>query len=149
MKTIPTELKIIGVIHSNYKTTQEAPRQGLEVLSEIEIFKEFEEGLTDIQDFTHLHLFYWLHKSKGYNLMVNTPWDTKPHGVFVTRSPHHPNPLGYSVVSLLERKENVLRVMGLDAIDGTPVIDIKPYIKKIDMKSDSISGWSENTDFKF
>jgi formylmethanofuran dehydrogenase subunit E len=149
MKTITVELKIIGKIHSKYKTVEEAPRQGLEVLSEIEIFKEFEEGLTDIQDFTHLHVFYWLHKSKGYKLMVNTPWDTKPHGVFSTRSPNHPNSLAYSVVSLLERKGNILRVMGLEAIDGTPVIDIKPYIKKLDLKNDAISGWSENIDFKF
>jgi formylmethanofuran dehydrogenase subunit E len=148
MKTIPTELKIIGIIHSPYKNVEEAPRQGAETLSEIEIYKEYEEGLTDIQDFTHLHVFYWLHKSEGYNLMVNTPWDNRPHGVFTTRSPNHPNPLAYSVVTLLERRDNVLRVLGLEAIDGTPVIDIKPYIKNLDLKNDAISGWSENIEFK-
>lgn len=149
MKKLPVELKVIGIIHSPYKTVEEAPRQGLETLSEIEIFKEYEEGLTDISDFTHLHVFYWLHKSKGYKLMVNTPWDARPHGVFTTRSPHHPNPLAYSVVSLLERRGDTLRVTGLEAIEGTPVIDIKPYIKELDAKIDAISGWSENIDFKF
>ena len=149
MKTVYNELKIIGIIHSPFKTVKECPRQGLETISEIEIFKEYEEGLTDIQDFTHLHVFYWLHKSEGYKLMVDTPWDTRPHGVFTTRSPHHPNPLAYSVATLLERRDNILRVTGLEAIEGTPVIDIKPYIKKLDLRNDAISGWSENIDFKF
>ena len=105
--------------------------------------------ITDIEEFSHLHIFYWLHKSNDYNLMVNTPWDTKPHGVFTTRSPHHPNPLAYSVVELLDRRGNVLKVRGLEAIEGTPVIDIKPYIKKIDMKENVVSGWAENIEFKF
>jgi formylmethanofuran dehydrogenase subunit E len=149
MKKLQVELKVIGVTHSPYKTVEETPRQGTRTLSEIEIYKEYEEGLTDIRGFTHLHVFYWLHKSKGYNLIVKPPWDNKPHGVFTTRSPYHPNPLAYSVVRLVERKGNILKVIGLDAIDGTPVIDIKPYIKKLDLKNDAISGWSENIDFKF
>ena len=149
MKTIQVKLKVIGVIHSPYKRVKEAPRQGTGDISEIEIFKEYEQGLTDISDFTHLHVFYWLHKSKSYKLMVNTPWDYRSHGVFTTRSPHHPNPLAYTVVTLLERNENILRVTGLEAIEGTPVIDIKPYIKKLDLKEDAISGWSENVEFKF
>jgi len=149
MKTIQVKLKVIGVIHSPYKRVEEAPRQGTGDISEIEIFKEYEQGLTDISDFTHLHVFYWLHKSKSYKLMVNTPWDYRPHGVFTTRSPHHPNPLAYTVVTLLGRNENILRVTGLEAIEGTPVIDIKPYIKKLDLKNDAISGWSENVEFKF
>ena len=149
MKTIQVKLKVIGVIRSPYKRVEETPRQGTGDVSEIEIFKEYEQGLTDISDFTHLHVFYWLHKSKSYKLMVNTPWDYRPHGVFTTRSPHHPNPLAYTVVTLLERNENILRVTGLEAIEGTPVIDIKPYIKKLDLKNDAISGWSENVEFKF
>ena len=149
MKTIQVKLKAIGVIHSPYKRVKEAPRQGTGDISEIEIFKEYEQGLTDISDFTHLHVFYWLHKSKSYKLMVNTPWDYRPHGVFTTRSPHHPNPLAYTVVTLLGRNKNILRVTGLEAIEGTPVIDIKPYIKKLDLKNDAISGWSENVEFKF
>jgi len=149
MKKINVDLKVVGIVHSQYKNRSEAPRQGLDEIVEIEIFKDFEKGLTDIEDFSHLHLFYWLHLSDGYNLMVQTPWEEKKHGVFVTRSPHHPNPIGYSVVKLLKRKENILKIKGLDAIEGTPVIDIKPYIKKIDCKTDANSGWSEKIDFKF
>jgi len=149
MREINVDLKVIGIIHSPYKNRYEAPRQGTLEIVEIEIFKEFEKGLTDIEGFSHLHLFYWLHLSDGYNLLVQTPWEQKKHGVFVTRSPHHPNPIGYSVVELIDRKENILKIKGLDAIEGTPVIDIKPYIKKIDSKPEGKSGWSEKIDFKF
>ena len=149
MKKINVDLKIIGTIHSPYKTRAEAPRQGTDEICEIEIDEGFSEGLKDIEGFSHIHVFYWLNKSEGYNLIVRTPWQETPHGVFVTRSPNHPNPIGYSVVELIERKNNILKVKGLDAIEGTPLIDIKPYIKKIDLKKDAKSGWSEKTNFKF
>jgi len=143
MKAIPVELKVIGKIHSKYKTRNQAPRQGNDEVSEIKIYEEFAEGLTDIEGFSYLHIFYWLDKSQGYNLMVQSPWDTKPHGLFTTRSPHRPNPLAFTIVELIQRKDNILTVKGLDAIDNTPVIDIKPYVKKIDVKPDAVSGWLE------
>jgi len=142
------DLKIIGVVHSSYKTTADAPFQGNDKISKIEISKEYEGGLKDIEGFTHLHVFYWLHKSKGFSLLVTTPWDTIPHGLFTTRSPHRPNPIGHAVVELVEQKDNILSVRGLDAIEGTPVIDIKPYIKKLDVKTDAISGWIEKTNLE-
>ena len=142
------DLKIIGVVHSLYKTTADAPFQGNDKISKIEISKEYEGGLKDIEGFTHLHVFYWLHKSKGFSLLVTTPWDTIPHGLFTTRSPHRPNPIGHAVVELVEQKDNILSVRGLDAIEGTPVIDIKPYIKKLDVKTDAISGWIEKTNLE-
>ena len=145
MKEIKKELKIIGIIHSPYKTKSDAPRQGNDTISKIEIFKEFVQGLKDIEGFSHLHIFYWLHESKDYSLIVNTPWDDIPHGVFTTRSPHHPNPIGYSVAELVKRKDNILEVRGLDAIEGTPVIDIKPYVKRLDNKNNATSGWTEKT----
>ena len=138
------DLKVIGLVHSPFKTTSEAPRQGTNETVEIEIFQEFADGLKDIEGFSHLHVFYWLHKSQGYNLIVQTPWDTRPHGLFTTRSPHRPNPFGHQVVKLVERKGNILKVRGLDAIDGTPIVDIKPYIKKLDVKKDAVCGWSED-----
>jgi len=141
MKKLPVELKIIGVVHSPFKTTSEAPHQGTNEIMEIEIFKEFVDGLKDIKGFSHLHVFYWLHKSQGYNLVVQTPWDTKPHGLFTTRSPHRPNPLGHQVVELVERRGKILKIKGIDAIDGTPVIDIKPYIESLDVKRKVVSGW--------
>jgi tRNA-Thr(GGU) m(6)t(6)A37 methyltransferase TsaA len=142
------DIKIIGFVHSPYKTTADAPFQGNDKISKIEISKEYEGGLKDIEGFTHLHVLYWLHKSKGFSLLVTTPWDTISHGLFTTRSPHRPNPIGHAVVELVEQKDNILSVRGLDAIDGTPVMDIKPYIKKLDVKTDVISGWIEKTDLE-
>ncbi|MFZ2071277.1 MAG: tRNA (N6-threonylcarbamoyladenosine(37)-N6)-methyltransferase TrmO [Halobacteriota archaeon] len=126
----------IGVIHSQYKTPEECPRQTCqsEQISEIEVFAEYTGGLKDIEGFSHIIILYWLHKSKGYSLLVRTPWDTELHGLFTTRSPHRPNPIGISIVRLLERKGNILRVKGIDAIDGTPLIDIKPYVPEFDEK---------------
>lgn len=135
-------IKFIGMVHSEYKERGDAPRQGGGV-SEIEIFKEYSESLKDIESFSHLHVLYWLHESKGFTLSVNTPWDSKPHGLFATRSPHRPSPIGYSVVKLISREGNTLRVEGLDAIDGTKVLDIKPYVPKIDSKPGANSGWLE------
>jgi len=148
MEKIEVKPQIIGIIHSPYKSLAEAPFQGDNNCSEIELNIELAEGLTDIEGFSHLHVFYWLHKSEGYSLMVRTPWDLSPHGLFTTRSPHRPNPIGYSVVELIEIHDNILKVKGLDAIEGTPVLDIKPYVKKRDCKSHAVSGWVENTDLK-
>lgn len=148
MTQMSVDLKIIGVVHSPYKTTADAPFQGNDKISKIEISKEYEGGLKDIEGFTHLHVFYWLHKSKGFSLLVTTPWDTMSHGLFTTRSPHRPNPIGHAVVELVEQKDNILSVRGLDAIEGTPVMDIKPYIKKLDVKTDAISGWIEKTNLE-
>ncbi len=149
MKTINVDLKVIGIVHSPYKSRAEAPPQGSDEICEIEIYKDFEDGLKDIEGFSHIHVFCWFHKSTGYNLLVQTPWEKEKHGVFVTRSPNHPNPIGYMATELLECRNNILKVKGLAAIEGTPVLDIKPYIKKIDCKSEAVSGWSEKIDFKF
>ncbi len=138
------ELKFIGIIHSPYKTRSEAPHQGGNETCDIEIFKKYEEGLKDIEAFSHLHIFYWLHKTKGFTLSVNTPWDDEPHGLFATRSPNRINPIAYTAVELLERKQNILKVKGLDAIEGTPLIDIKPYISRIDTKPNASLGWLSN-----
>jgi formylmethanofuran dehydrogenase subunit E len=145
MKEISVKLNVIGVVHSPYKLPSEVPLKRKDYISEIEMESELLKGLTNIEGFTHLHVFYWLHKSEGYSLIVQPPWDTKPHGLFATRSPHRPNPIGYSVVELVERRGNILGVRGLDAIEGTPVLDIKPFIKKRDCKPYAVSGWIEHT----
>jgi len=145
LKEITVKLKIIGIIHSKYKTTKEAPFQGEDVISQIEIKNEYIEGLKDIDNFSHIHVYYWLHKSKVFSNIVKTPWDEIPHGVFTTRSPHRPNPIGHCVVDLVKRDKNILIVKRLDAIEGTPVLDIKPYIKRIDLKQYAVSGWIEKT----
>lgn len=135
----------IGIIHSSYTNRSEAPPQGKDEIVEIEIYPQYEKGLKDIVGFSHLHVFYWLHQSEDYSLLTTTPWETTPHGVFTTRSPHRPNPLGYSVVELLKQKGNLLVVKGLDAISGTPVIDIKPYVENLDCKTKTSAGWTEKT----
>jgi tRNA-Thr(GGU) m(6)t(6)A37 methyltransferase TsaA len=137
------EFEPIGIVHSPYKNRYEAPPLGGEKVSEIIVFDEYEGGLKDIEEFSHLHIFYYLHKSRGYSLSVKTPWDSEPHGLFATRSPHRPSPIGYSVVELIKREEKTLRVKGIDAIEGTPILDIKPYIPKIDSKPDAKAGWLE------
>ena len=141
-------LRPIGVIHSPYgEKGLEAPPQGRhrpEEVSEIEVFKEYAEGLKDVEGFSHLIILYWCHKSEKYMLLQETPWDTKPHGVFATRSQHRPNPIGLTVVELVERRGNLLTVKGLDAIDGTPLLDIKPYIPSIDSYPEAATGWMKN-----
>jgi len=139
------ELKPIGIIHSSYKGRGKAPCQGCghEEICQVEVFPEFEEGLRDIEGFSHIILIYWLQKSRGYHLLVKTPWDVVPHGLFTTRSPNRPCPLGLSVGELVAREKNILKVKGLDALDGTPLLDIKPYVPQIDEKANIRVGWFE------
>lgn len=139
------ELKPIGIIHSSYKNTWVAPYQGYrsKEISQIEVFEEFEEGLKDIEGFSHIIIIFWLHKSHGFRLMVKTPWDDVLHGLFATRSPNRPCPIGLTVAELIARQNNILEVKGLDAIDGTPLLDIKPYVPPIDERSVVKTGWLE------
>ena len=138
-------MKPIGVIHSPYKNTGGAPYQGYksEEISQIEVFKEFEEGLKDIEGFSHIVVIYWFHKSQEYHLLVKTPWDDNLHGLFTTRSPHRPCPLGLTVAELVAREKNILKVKGLDAINGTPLLVIKPYVPPIDERLVAKLGWLE------
>jgi tRNA-Thr(GGU) m(6)t(6)A37 methyltransferase TsaA len=139
------ELEPIGIIHSPYKGTVKAPYQGhrSRKISQIEVFKEFEEGLKDIEGFSHIVVIFWFHQSHGCHLLVKTPWDDVLHGLFATRSPHRPCPLGLTVVELTSRNANTLQVRGLDATDGTPLLDIKPYIPSIDERPTVKLGWLE------
>jgi tRNA-Thr(GGU) m(6)t(6)A37 methyltransferase TsaA len=148
MKTISISLRIIGIINSPYKKSSDVPHPFRNEISEIEIYKDYLHGLKDIEGFSHLHVFYWMHKSKGYSLYVNTPWDNNSHGLFATRSPYRPNPIAHTIVKLVKKDHNILKVTGLDTIDGTPLIDIKPYIKKLDVKKEVVSGWLEKTELK-
>jgi formylmethanofuran dehydrogenase subunit E len=139
------ELKPIGIIHSPYKYREKASYAGYksDKISRIEVFKELEEGLQDIEGFSHIIVIYWFHKSQGYHLLVKTPWDDIQHGLFATRSPHRPCPLGLTVVELVARENNILKVKGLDAIDATPLLDIKPYIPAVDKRMVVRPDWLE------
>ncbi|HUU64878.1 MAG TPA: tRNA (N6-threonylcarbamoyladenosine(37)-N6)-methyltransferase TrmO [Dehalococcoidales bacterium] len=126
-------LKPIGIVRNKVRQPPKPPYDWNKVVSEIEIDQSLTEAMDNLDEFSHITVFYWMHQ-------VNTtePPPTKVHpkgklelplvGLFATRSPNRPNPLGETTVRLLKRQENILKVKGLDAIDGTPVIDIKPYI---------------------
>jgi tRNA-Thr(GGU) m(6)t(6)A37 methyltransferase TsaA len=124
----------IGVVQSPYKTTKEIPK-GFGVKHEAEgvlqIEQEFEAGLTDIEGFSHLFVIWNFDRSEGFELLGTPPIDDRPHGVFATRSPRRPNPIGLTVVELLRREGCNLQVRGVDMLDGTPILDIKPYLSSI------------------
>jgi len=126
--------KPIGFVRSPYQDTKQVPK-GLGAQHEaegmIEILPEFEEGLTDIEGFSHLMILWVFDHSEGYELLGKPPSDDRPHGVFATRSPRRPNPIGLTTVELLGKEENYLRVRGLDMLDGTPVLDVKPYLSSV------------------
>ena len=126
--------KPIGTVSSPYKNTSEIPK-GFGVKHEAEgilnIHPEFELGLTDIEGFSHLFVLWEFDRSQGFDLLGTPPIDNRPHGVFATRSPRRPNPIGLTVVELLRRAGVELHVRGLDMLDGTPILDIKPYLSSI------------------
>ena len=124
----------IGHVKSPYKEPGEVPRGlGAEHKAEgiLEILPEFEIGLTDIEGFSHLFVIWVFDRSGESNLLSTPPSDNRPHGVFATRSPRRPNPIGLTVVELLRRDGTMLRVRGVDMLDGTPILDIKPYLSNV------------------
>ena len=124
----------IGHVRSPYTEARQIPK-GLgakhEVEGALEIQAEFEPGLTDIEGFSHFYVLWVFDRSQGCELLVTPPSDNRPHGVFSTRSPRRPNPIGLTVVELLSREGRVLRVRGVDMLDGTPILDIKPYLSNV------------------
>lgn len=127
-------MKPIGVVRSPYANPSEVPQgQGAKHEAEgtLEIRPDLAEGLTDLEGFSHLYVIWAFDRSEGFDLMVTPPSDTRPHGVFATRSPYRPNPIALTVVRLLRRDGNRLHVRGLDMIDGTPILDIKPYLSNV------------------
>lgn len=137
------KVKPIGIIHTPFKSIQETPIQPSrsKATSEVEVFKEYQEGLEDVGGFSHLILIYWFHRSKGYCLRVKPFLDTQLRGLFATRAPGRPNQIGLSVVKLLRREENILVVEGIDIIDGTPLLDIKPYVPDFEPGGKIKIGW--------
>ena len=124
----------IGFVSSPYKEPGEVPR-GLGAKHDVDgtfkILPEFEDGLTDIEGFSHLIVLWEFDRSQGFQLLGTPPSDNRAHGVFATRSPYRPNPIGLTTVELLRREGTVLHVRGVDMLDGTPILDIKPYLSSI------------------
>ena len=124
----------IGYVRSPYRETQGIPK-GLGAKHEaegiLEIRPEFEPGLKDIEGFSHLFVIWAFDRAEGFELLGTPPSDDRPHGVFATRSPRRPNPIGLTVVELAQREGRLLHVRGIDMLDGTPILDIKPYLSSV------------------
>lgn len=144
----PVQLSPIGVIRSPYQEKYSAPRQpGVEVGEQtgvIELIPGVQPGtsLRDLAGFSHLWVISWFHQAEGWNPMVKPPRGSSvKRGVFATRSPHRPNPIGLSLVKIISIRKNRITVSGIDLLDGTPVLDIKPYLPAVEAKPDATSGW--------
>lgn len=138
----------IGTIHSPFTSLKDMPIQpkgAKDTIGTIEIKEEYMEGLQDLDGFSHIYLLYNFHKAARTALTVTPFMDTSPRGVFSTRSPLRPNHIGLSIVELVGVEKNLLKVRGIDILDGTPLLDIKPYIEFFDSVQDSHSGWMKGS----
>jgi len=138
--------KPIGVIHSPFKEPKGTPIQsesakGIE--GTVVVFKEYIKGLKDIEGFSHIILVYHFHKTRNFSLTVKPYMEDKFHGVFATRAPSHPNPIGISIVHLLKVEGNIIYIQDIDVVDGTPLLDIKPYVPEFDIRKVKKIGWLE------
>jgi tRNA-Thr(GGU) m(6)t(6)A37 methyltransferase TsaA len=130
----PIAMRPVGFVRSAFTDTAQIPKgPGAEHTAEgeIEVLPEFEGGLQDVEGFSHLFVIWVFNRAEGFSLVATPPSDERPHGVFATRSPRRPNPIGLTVVELLGRDGPRLRVRGLDMLDGTPVLDLKPYLSSV------------------
>lgn len=137
----------IGIIHSPHKTRENMPIQPLNakgVKAKVELYESLREGLKDLESFSHIILIYYLHLSKGFDLEVVPFMDNKPHGVFATRAPRRPNSIGLSTVKLNSIEGNILHIEDVDILDGTPLLDIKPFFSKFDNRPNAVSGWLDD-----
>jgi tRNA-Thr(GGU) m(6)t(6)A37 methyltransferase TsaA len=137
----------VGIVRSPFKNPQDLPPPVFappgffdRIKGEIVVFDEYAPALADLEGFSHLIILFAFHRAEGSKLRAVPPGESRARGIFATRSPHRPNPLGMSVVRLLGRDGSILRISGLDMIDGTPVLDIKPYTRR-DQKSRIRTGW--------
>ena len=141
-------MRPIGYIRSPYTDTQQVPKGlGAKHTMEgiLEVLPEFEEGLQDIEGFSHLLILWIFHESRDFELVGKAPTDERPHGVFSTRSPRRPNPIGLTTVELVRREGASLHLRGIDMLDGTPVLDIKPYTSSVPMEQ-LRRGWLEEAE---
>jgi tRNA (adenine37-N6)-methyltransferase len=139
-------LKPIGVIHSPFTDPKSMPIQPISENSAagaIDVFPEFAEGLKDLEGFSHIVLLYCFHRSRSYSLTVTPYLDTVPRGLFATRAPNRPNPIGLSLVRLVHVEGSRLHVENLDVLDGTPLLDIKPHVPEFDCAPGARIGWLE------
>jgi tRNA (adenine37-N6)-methyltransferase len=137
------------VVHSQHVVAEETPVQPVYAAGcrgQVEIFPEFADGLRDVEGFSHIYVIYHLHRAGPAKLTLKPYLQDVDRGVFATRAPHRPNPIGLSVVEVVRREGNVLHIEGVDILDGTPVLDIKPYCSRFDRIETTRNGWQDDVD---
>ncbi len=137
----------IGIIHTPFSTPEGTPIQpqgAAGVEGTVELFSEFVDGLADLQEFSHIFLIYHFHLAKPFALQVKPFLDDKSHGLFATRAPSRPNPIGISIVELIDIENSILHIRDIDVVDQTPLLDIKPYVPDFDAKKTKKIGWLED-----
>ena len=145
------EITPIGIIHTPFATKEACPIQPLYAsgaVGRVEVFEEFAAGLKDIEGFSHIYLLYLLDRAGKIELVRSTFLDDTPHGIYASRHPCRPNGIGMSVVKLQSREGNILAVEGIDVLDRTPLIDIKPYVPRFDIIESATEGWIANTQWR-
>jgi tRNA-Thr(GGU) m(6)t(6)A37 methyltransferase TsaA len=145
----PVTLRPIGVIRSPHSEAEATPIQPVYaqgVSGRAEILPEYADGLRDLEGFSHIVLIYWFHKAPSPPLIVKPFLDDATRGVFATRASCRPNPIGFSVVRLVRREANLLYIEDVDILDGTPLLDIKPYVTRSDYREDARCGWQDAVD---
>jgi tRNA-Thr(GGU) m(6)t(6)A37 methyltransferase TsaA len=139
-------LSPIGILHTPFKQCAGVPIQSVysrDKTGSAEVFPEYRDGLKDLDGFSHIFLIYYFHQSQGFKLQCRPFLDTVTRGLFATRAPRRPNPIGLSLVELVGVRDTVVQFAGPDMVDGTPLLDIKPYIDGFDVRADAKMGWYE------
>lgn len=146
MENMRFDMRPIGVIRTPFTSLEGMPIQptgAKGIKGTIELFEEYRPGLKDLEGFSHIILIYCFHRADGFKLHVVPFLDSQPRGLFSTRAPKRPNPIGLSVVQLDGIENNVLHVRDVDILDGTPLLDIKPYVPEFDAPAETRTGWLE------
>jgi len=139
------KMEPIGIIYSPFTEKSETPIQAVrsQAIGRVEVNPQYSDGLKDIEGFSHIILLYAFHESSGYELQIKPFLDNNLRGLFATRYPYRPNPIGLSVVRLLKHEDNILEIEGVDVLNGTPLLDIKPYVEDFDVRLNTRQGWYE------
>ena len=138
-------MRPIGIIHSPFTEKGQTPIQPTrsQAIGSVEVYPEYVAGLQGLEGFSHIILLYVFHQSDGYSLHIKPFLDHQEHGLFATRYPYRPNPIGLSIVRLKIVQDNFLTVEGIDVLDGTPLLDIKPFVPDFDVRKNTRTGWYE------
>jgi tRNA (adenine37-N6)-methyltransferase len=139
-------VKPIGIIRTPHKIPSETPIQPVfsqGIRGSVLVDAQYTDGLLDLDQFSHIILIYYFHRSKGAKLVLKPYLQDQEHGIFATRAPHRPNPIGFSLVKLIAVEKNILHIEDVDILDETPLLDIKPYVKRFDSRDNVRSGWQD------